>query len=208
MLRPQGLLPDRQRPLVERLGLGVLALGAVELCQVVERGRQARVFGPKRFRGLQRGLGLRHCLGVIALPVRRQSGADMAVPFPLLGGGLRRFVFNPSEGISGDSQSLLGGLAVPVGGLGSVLGNAPASLMHQTEFELGLGIALLGGLAELFERRRVVAHENGSAPSIVGLVERLGLGRRDRRTKGQHDENGCRQHARAHGSLQQPSGLV
>ena len=36
MLGPQGLLSDPQRTLVERLGLGVLALGVVELRQVVE----------------------------------------------------------------------------------------------------------------------------------------------------------------------------
>jgi hypothetical protein len=36
MLRPQGLFPDRQGALVERLGLGVATLIAIEFRQVVE----------------------------------------------------------------------------------------------------------------------------------------------------------------------------
>ena len=36
MLGSQSLLHDRQRPIVERLGLGIVALGPVKLRQVVE----------------------------------------------------------------------------------------------------------------------------------------------------------------------------
>ncbi len=36
MVRPQRLLPNRQRALVERLGLRVLALGVVEQSQIVQ----------------------------------------------------------------------------------------------------------------------------------------------------------------------------
>ena len=42
-------LPDRQRALVEWLGLGVLALGAVELRQVVEAGRYVGALGFQGF---------------------------------------------------------------------------------------------------------------------------------------------------------------
>jgi hypothetical protein len=44
MLGSQGLLPDRQRALVERLGLHVAALGLVEFRQVVEVDGNVRVF--------------------------------------------------------------------------------------------------------------------------------------------------------------------
>ena len=44
MLRAQGLFPDCQRPLIERLGLGVLALGVVHRPQVVEaRGHRSLI---------------------------------------------------------------------------------------------------------------------------------------------------------------------
>ena len=43
VLRPQGLLLDRQRPPEERLGLGVLALGIVERRQAVEGRGHVRV---------------------------------------------------------------------------------------------------------------------------------------------------------------------
>ena len=61
---PKRLFPDRQRPLVKRLGLRVLALVSVKLRQVVEaRGhvgvlRAQRLF-PDRQRPLVKGLGLR-----------------------------------------------------------------------------------------------------------------------------------------------------
>ena len=66
--RSQGLLHDRQRALVERLGLGVAALGFVERGQVVEaRGH----VGVRRSEGLlhdrQRALMKRLGLGVAAL---------------------------------------------------------------------------------------------------------------------------------------------
>ncbi len=48
MLRPKRLLVDRQRPLVERLGLGVLALDAVKLRQVIEARGYQGVLRPKR----------------------------------------------------------------------------------------------------------------------------------------------------------------
>ena len=43
MLRPESLLPDRQRLFVERLGLGIPALGVAEHCQVVQSASQAGV---------------------------------------------------------------------------------------------------------------------------------------------------------------------
>ena len=48
MLRPQRLLPDPQRPLVERLRFGVLALGMIKHRQVVEAGGHVRVLRPQR----------------------------------------------------------------------------------------------------------------------------------------------------------------
>ena len=48
VLGPQGLLVDRQRPLVERLRLAVLTLGAIEPRQVVEAGGHAGMFRPQR----------------------------------------------------------------------------------------------------------------------------------------------------------------
>ena len=46
MLGPQGLLLNNQQPLVEWLGLFVLALSVVELRQLVETGCQTRVLRP------------------------------------------------------------------------------------------------------------------------------------------------------------------
>src|SRR5712691_3589859 len=71
MLRAEGLLRDRQRPLVERLGLCVLALGAVEPCEVVQAlGHigmlRAKGFFPDRQRTFVERLGLRVlALGIV-----------------------------------------------------------------------------------------------------------------------------------------------
>ena len=64
MLRAQGLFPDRQCPLIERLGLRVLALVVVKRRQVVEaRGYvgvlRAQGLFPDRQRPLVKRLGLR-----------------------------------------------------------------------------------------------------------------------------------------------------
>ena len=45
MIRPERFFPDRQRPLVERLGLGVAALVVVEERQVVEGRGEGRMDG-------------------------------------------------------------------------------------------------------------------------------------------------------------------
>ncbi len=67
MLRPEGLLPDRQGALVERLGLGVLALVVVEQRVIVEAVGYIPMVRPE---GLlperQRPLVERLCLGVLA----------------------------------------------------------------------------------------------------------------------------------------------
>ncbi len=73
MLGPVDLLEDRQRPLVERLSLGVVALGSVELRQVVEALGHIRVLGsegllPDRQRAFVERLGLR----VVALGMIEQ----------------------------------------------------------------------------------------------------------------------------------------
>ena len=68
VLRPQSLLLDRQRPLVERLGLGIPALGMVNQPQVVEADGHGGVLRPQ---GLlpnrQRPLVKRLSLGVTGL---------------------------------------------------------------------------------------------------------------------------------------------
>jgi hypothetical protein len=46
MLGAKRLFVDRQRPLVERLGLGVAALGVVQQREVVEDGAHDLVVGP------------------------------------------------------------------------------------------------------------------------------------------------------------------
>ena len=43
--------------------------------------------------------------------------------------------------------SLVGGLAIPLDGLGVILGHALAVGVHAPEVELGLGVSLVGGLA-------------------------------------------------------------
>ncbi len=48
VLGPKRLLPNRERPQVERLGLGVLALGVIEPRQVVEASGYVLMLGPKR----------------------------------------------------------------------------------------------------------------------------------------------------------------
>src|SRR2546425_12510303 len=70
MVWPQGLLPDRQRPLVKGLGLGILALVVVKNCKVV----QARSYlGVVCAQGLlpdrQRPLVERFGFGILALVV-------------------------------------------------------------------------------------------------------------------------------------------
>ena len=70
MLRPKGLLLDRERPRTERLSLGVAALGAVALRQVVEADGHLAMVGAEgllqdRQRPLVKGFGL----GIPALGV-------------------------------------------------------------------------------------------------------------------------------------------
>ncbi len=68
MLWPQGLLPDRQRPLVERLGFGVAALGVVQRGEIVEAGGDVRMIGPERLLPDRQGSPLERLgLGVAAL---------------------------------------------------------------------------------------------------------------------------------------------
>ena len=42
-------LPDRQRPLVEWLGIGVPTLGFIQVGQIVQRRRDGGVIGAERF---------------------------------------------------------------------------------------------------------------------------------------------------------------
>ncbi len=68
MLRPEGRLVDRQRPLVPRLRLGVLALVVVEPRQVVEARGNTRVLGTQRLLPDRQGAFVgRLGLGVSAL---------------------------------------------------------------------------------------------------------------------------------------------
>ena len=70
MVRPQRLLQDRQRPLIQGLGLGVPALGAVKHRQVVEARGDIGVLWPEcLFSNRQRPLVKRLGLGVAALGV-------------------------------------------------------------------------------------------------------------------------------------------
>ena len=69
MLGSQGLLEDRQRPLMKRLGLGVLALGVIERRQVVEAGGQAWVCGSEFLCFLEASQPRFLCFGVVALLV-------------------------------------------------------------------------------------------------------------------------------------------
>ena len=59
--------------------------------------------------------------------------------------------FNPTEGLLGDIQSLCRRLFEPPGGLGWILGNAAAPIIHQAEFKLSFCVTLLSGFAELSE---------------------------------------------------------
>ena len=70
MVRAQRLLVDAQRPLIERLGLGVAALGSVQFGQVVERRGDQRVVGPQRLLAdRQHTLGERDRFGVLAFTI-------------------------------------------------------------------------------------------------------------------------------------------
>ena len=62
----QRLLADLQAALVERLGLGVLALGLVQLRQVVQAGGHVGVVGPSACSRISRPAGERLRLGVPA----------------------------------------------------------------------------------------------------------------------------------------------
>ncbi len=55
LLGPEGLFPDRQRALVERFGLRVVALGPIEFRQVVEKGGSGRTIRAKLFRPQSQG---------------------------------------------------------------------------------------------------------------------------------------------------------
>ena len=68
MLGAERLLPDRERALIERLGLGVAALGIVEHGQVVEARRHLGMLGAERLLpNGERALIERLGLGVAAL---------------------------------------------------------------------------------------------------------------------------------------------
>ena len=68
MVGTERLLADRQRSLVERLGLGVAALVSVQLSQVVQRLRDIGMVGTERLLAdRQRALVERLGLGVAAL---------------------------------------------------------------------------------------------------------------------------------------------
>ena len=95
MVRPQYLLADRQRALIQVLGLGVAALGLVEPRQVVEAESQARVLEPELLRFLERSreppLGARVITSLVCL----LAGSDMTFPQPLS--------FGVGCGLAGDS---------------------------------------------------------------------------------------------------------
>ncbi len=55
MLGSEGLLSDRQGTFIERLGLGVAALGLVEERQVVEKDGSGRIIRAKLFRPQSQG---------------------------------------------------------------------------------------------------------------------------------------------------------
>ena len=75
MVGAQRLLPDRQRALVERLGLGVAALRVVEYGQVVEARGDVGVVGSQRLLpDRQRALVERLGLGVAALVLVKRPG--------------------------------------------------------------------------------------------------------------------------------------
>ena len=68
MVGAEGLFPDRQRALVERLGLRVLALVAIQRGQIAQaRGHTGMVGAEGLFFDRQRALVERLGLGVLAL---------------------------------------------------------------------------------------------------------------------------------------------
>ena len=68
MVRPQRLFIDRQRALVERLGLAGSALSAIQVREVVDARRHVRVVWPQRlFKDRQRALEQRFGIAVAAL---------------------------------------------------------------------------------------------------------------------------------------------
>ena len=74
MLRPERLALQGEGPLVEGLGLGEVALVAVERRQIDEAGRDLGMLGPEdlladRLGAVEQGLGLREA----ALPVETWS---------------------------------------------------------------------------------------------------------------------------------------
>ncbi len=74
MLGTERFLSDHQRPLVERLGVGISALAAVERSQVVQRLRDIAMVGTEGFLAdRQRALEERLGLGVSALVVIDRS---------------------------------------------------------------------------------------------------------------------------------------
>ena len=94
MIGPERLLVDRQRPLDERLGLGVAALISIEPSQIVQRSRDIGMIGPERLLvDRQRALVERLGLGVAALVavelsqiVQRRCDIGMIGPERLLVG--------------------------------------------------------------------------------------------------------------------------
>ena len=85
MLGSQSLLPNRQRPPVKRLGLGVLALVVVQLRQAVEAGSHLGMLRPPDFLIDRQGAPVEWLgVGVIALCVVElgqvvEAGGDVLV---------------------------------------------------------------------------------------------------------------------------------
>ena len=68
MIGTERFLPDRQRPLVERLGVGIATLGLVKLRQIVQRRSDIGMIGTERFLAdRQRSLVERLGVGVATL---------------------------------------------------------------------------------------------------------------------------------------------
>ena len=74
MIAPERLFPNGQRTLVQRLGVGVAALAAIQRSQIVQRRCDIGMIAPERlFPNGQRTLVQRLGVGVAALAVIQQS---------------------------------------------------------------------------------------------------------------------------------------
>ena len=92
VVRRQGLLPDGQRSLVERLGGEISPPGIVEDTEITENGGHLPVFGPKgRFGALQGLLGYAHGLFIISVFVEGRDLGRQSAPFVGWGVGVHRW---------------------------------------------------------------------------------------------------------------------